>query len=651
MADAPLVVDGSDNFQIGMDSYTNPNKLVNGEYVSALNVINRGGLIQTRPGSASTCVLPEGRLQGCTFFTPLSGVPQIVFAVDGLIYVSSFPFSSYSVLPSIQFSKYSRFIAWASCIKSTDYDNAGVLYYLNDPYPILIIQDGVTRAAYYDGTTSGHLNPTISTGPITLAGFDETPVGLWMSWANNRLWVSRNDRVFASDIGNPTKFTETQYLNTARAFYLPGRCTGIAKLEDMPGIVCFTATTGTLLQSSIQDRTLWLTTPGFQSLILPGVGCIAPRSIVHQYGLLWWWTAKGLISQNGALQTNISSRLDVQDNEMFQSKYNLSYDLEGVCGSRHENFLFHAVPNGDRMNNRVHVLDTDPFGSRASGITGPEQTWPSYWTGWRPVEFAYGVAHGRERCFTVSPDQDGKNRLWELFRPEKTDNGIPITCYVATRPHFFESRDYKGFRYAEIELDQIIGPVAVAVAVKGLRGAFQKIMEKDISAVPGQVYANSVYGFEANPLNGSRFQSRVIYTNDDNNASDCNSECVESSIKGLIDKAFSLAIIWSGQAGVSCYRMYGQFDPEGVQAICEENETGQKRVLSPEACGSLTGFVNIDEFDRFYATGIYSKTNLSTGLMATNAATRGSIISQIDATRRAVATAKWLTLEAIGETF
>lgn len=649
MPDFPLIAGGDDNFSGGMDSYTNASNLLPGEYVSSLNTINRGGLVQTRPGSRSCANLPEGNLQGCAFFTPLSGIPSIVFAVDGFVYVSQLPFSTYTQIPSIRFSPISRFIAWASCIKSTDYDNSGVLYYLDQPYPILIMQDGITRAAFYDGNASGHLNPTKSGGTLTVPGFDETPVGLWMAWSNNRLWVSRNDRLFASDIGNPTKFTETQYLNEARAFYLPGTCTGITETTDRQGIVCFTETTGTFFQSSIQDRTLWLATPNFQSLLLPGVGCVAPRSIVHQYGLLWWWTAKGLISQNGAFQTNLSSRLDVQDNEMFQSKYNLSYDLSGVCGSKFENFLFHGVPNGDSINNRVHVLDTDPFGSQTTGISGPAQSWPSYWTGWRPVEFAYGVAYGRERSFCVSVDHDGVNRLWELFRPEKTDNGVPITSYVATRPIFFGNRDYKQFRYAEIELDQISGPTALMVSVKSLKGGYQKIMDKDISSVKGQVYANSVYGFNGHLLNGSRYQSRTVRTTDDAVASECNSKCVESNIKLLKDKAFSLAIVWSGIAGISAYRIFCQSDPEPYQGACEENETGEKRIISPQGCGSDDGFVNTDEFDSFYATAVFSKTNPETGVFASKAATRDSIINQVDADRKAMATAKWLTYNAIGE--
>jgi hypothetical protein len=101
-----------------------------------------------------------------------------------------------------------------------------------------MMQDGVTRAAFWDGSISRHLNPTPSTltdangERLTQVGLDETFIGLWMKWSGNRLWVSRDGMLFASDIGNPLKFTEAQYLNEGRAFYLPGECTGMIETPE-----------------------------------------------------------------------------------------------------------------------------------------------------------------------------------------------------------------------------------------------------------------------------------------------------------------------------------------------------------------------------------------------------------------------------------
>lgn len=648
--DIPIVVSGDSTFALGMDGFTSPGNLAPGEYVAGMNLINRGGIAQTRPGSVAVLGLPDGNLQGMTTFTPVGGTTNIVACVDGVVYAAPYPFLVYAPIPGIQFSPNSRFIAWAKCLKSTDYTPEGVLYYLDLPKSVLMMQDGATRAAYWDGTSSGHLNPTPSNQETTLPGFDETPVGLWMIWSNNRLWVSRGSQIFASDIGNPMKFTESQYLNEGRAFYLTGDCTGMSEVSNgasgsattgFPGFIAFTNENGMFFQSSISDRTQWLATPGFQQLIMPNIGCIAPRSIVHQYGLIWWWTAKGLINQNAALSANISSKLDVQDNEMLQSKFNLSYDLTGIAGGFADNFLFHAVPNGERLNSRLHVLDQAPFEANAN-------SWPSYWTGWRPVEFSRCIINSQERVFCASVDYDGVNRVWELFRPEKTDSGVPITSFLVTRQHFWDNRDYKRFRYAEIEMQGIEGPTAVMVAAAGMRGAFQKIMDKDVVATVGQVYADQNYSAETHWFAGSTRQSRILLTTDGSNPSDCNSERIESDERGLIDKQLCLLIVWSGIAGVSAYRIFAQGEPRAYSGVCEDNETGETRLLTPDGCGSTEIFSTSTPFERYCATVTFTKLD-SDGDPVTSTVTQCSIISQVDAERKAQKIAEWYVLTQIGE--
>lgn len=610
----------------------------------AMNAMNRGGLLQTRPGSVSLFTMPDGNVQGCTFFKPSNGLPYLVFAVDGKVYASPYPFRTYSQVRDIQFSKTSRFIAWAPCIQSTYYTPTGDLKNLDIPKAVLMMQDGNTRAAYWDGAHGGHLNPTHSNQESTPEGMDETPVGLWMVWSNNRLWVSCKNQIFASDIGNPLKFTETQYLNEARSFYLTGDCTGMVETSDRQGIIAFTLDNGVFFQTSIQDRTQWLQTAGFQQTILPSVGCCSPRSIVPQYGLIWWYTPKGLINQNDALRLNITSRLDIQDNEMYQSKFNLSYDLSGVCGGFIENFLFHGVPNGDKLNTRVHVLDQAPFEEQ-----NIPNSWCGYWTGWRPVEFARGVISSTERVFCCSVDYDGVNRMWEMFRPEKTDNGVPITSWVLTRQHFFNSRDWKKFRFAEIEVRNLLGDTAMMVALGGLRGGFQTVMQKDMTAQLGQVYADGLYGYGGELIAGSKSQIRVIRTVDGASPTDCNSSCIETDKIGAIDKGFSLLIAWSGICGVSAYRIFTQYDPEAYQGICEDDETGETRLLNEDGCGSRSRFGTTDAMVTYTATATFSRLNPNTNLPVTRTVSQTSIINQEDADRKAAAMAEWYVLTEIGE--
>lgn len=629
MPNETLNVAGDDNFVVGADSYSSSTTLEPACYVMAMNVLNRGGTAQTRPGSKVMLDLPDGNLQGLTVFKPTNGTWYMVFAVDGDVYASAHPFNTYNKIPNIKFSKYSKYIAWASCVQFTETNPDGTIAILDNPRNVLVMADGYTQTAFWDGSTGRHLDPTKN----------ETPVGLWMHWSNNRLWISRGTQIFASDIGNPLSFTEATYLNEARAFYLPGDCTGISETADKEGIMCFTSESVSFIKSSIQDRDKWLTVDQFQQNLLSDLGCVAPRSIVQQYGLLWWYSANGLISQNDAERVSVSSRLDIQDDEMFESKSTMSYDLSSIAGVGYENFLLHAVPSGGSLNTHVHVLDQAPFEQKVNA-------WAGYWTGWRVTEFASAVIGAQRRVFACSVDYDGRNRIWELFRKDKTDNGIPITCWLATRTNLFENRDYKQFRYIEIELCNLVGDVSIACGIRGLRGAFQPVLTKEIKATKGQVYYDQDYGYNANELAGSRVQTRIIRSQDGSAATECNSACVESDISGLIDKGFQAVIAWSGVAGINAYRMFAQSIPQAYQGTCEKDEE-ENNLLSVYGCGIEGLFIqNLGPWPEYWAKATFTQTIDSN--TATASRTASSFISQTDANRKAMKTAQWVVGRQLG---
>jgi len=512
------------------------------------------------------------------------------------------------------------------------------------------MQDGLTRAAYWDGTVARHLNPTKSTlldsdgNLVTQNGLDETPLGLWMKWSNNRLWVSRGNQIFASDIGNPLKFTETQYLNEGRAFYLPDQCTGMVEIEDSNGIpqgvICFTERTGTLLLSSIQDRTQWLATQHFQVTILPEVGCVSARSIVKQYGLIWWMSAKGMISMNAATQSNVSSRIDIQDNQMSDSKYNLSYDLSGVCGCFLENYLVESVPNGDKFNRHTWVMDQAPF-------EGNQNAWCGYWTGWRPIEWARGIIGSEERVFFGSVDYDNNLRVWEAFLSDKTDNGVAITSFLQTKQHMFQNGDYKKFNYAEIEAQEIVGNTSFMVAAGGLKGAFQPVMTKEVVSTVGQVYSGVKYGKGGRRYASSRPQIRIMKTQAPESPSDCNAECIESEFRGLVDKSFGLLVVWSGIAGISAYRIFALGFTTPYDGTCEDDETGPN-LLTPEGCGSKTYFDNDRPIPEYESTASYSQLSNVTNQDVSYTAKIRSWTSQADADRNARIAARNYVYQEIG---
>lgn len=599
MAEPKEYVVGASSLVLGVDSYTKPDELGENEFIAGMNVVCRGGIVQTRPGSRTVFCAPDGNFQGCTLFTPANGIAQLVFAVDGKVYVSPAPFTEYRRLWTLQFSNTTKMMAWAVCLKSTDYDAAGNLITLDNPYSVLMMQDGASRAAYWDGTTAAHINPAPppDNTDTPVAGYQGTPVGLWMIWSGNRLWVSRGNQIFASDIGNPLKFTESQYLNEGRAFYLSGPCTGMIEVpsgvgEDR-GFIAFTEDNGTLFQSYIQDRTQWLSTPLFQNTIIPNVGCVAPRSLVTQYGLNWWFGPRGLTNINAALRQNITSRIDYQDNEMFASKAYLSPELGGICGSFYENYLLMSVPSQDILNRHTWVLDQAPMEGNAAAWTG-------YWSGWRPIEWTRGIVNGEERIFFGSVDYDGKNRIWEAMLPDRTDNGCRITCYAQLREHAAGNLDQKRYEWSKFFLSQIYGNVNLNVYVASTKGGYQLQKEYHIVASPGQVFSDVQYSEVGPYLIGNIVQTRTIRTPADPDNNECNACGVESKEGNMIDYAFTHLLVWSGQMGIKAYQMHMREAPERLDGDCEEPEVGPKS-LNAMGCSGNELLVQGQFFDVFTA--------------------------------------------------
>jgi uncharacterized protein DUF5977 len=617
----------------GIDSFSQPDKLGPGELVASMNTTCRGGVVQTRPGSATLLSIPGENIQGFTLFTPASGVPHQVIAIDGYVYVSAAPFAEYRRLPNIRFSITSRFVVFESCLKSTDYTADGELIFISKPYNVLLMQDGVTRAAFWDGSTSRHLNPTPGTledsngEHITQVGLDETYIGLWMKWSGNRLWVSRAGMLFASDIGNPLKFTEAQYINEGRAFYLPGDCTGMIETPEQDGLIVFTIENGTLFQTSIQDRTQWLSTPNFQKVVFSNIGCAAPLSLVKQYGLIWWFSPMGLINSDQAFSLNRSSRIDIQDNEMMCSKGNIGPDISGICACSYENYLLCSVPSGDVYNRHTWCLDQAVF-------EGPLNAWNSYWTGWRPVQWAVGNVNGVQRVFFASKDYNGCLKIWEANLPDRKDNGSPITCFAQFRQNDFgRPNQLKRFTYAELNLQEILGDVSVMVAVGGRKGGYTRVLTKEIAATEGAIYGDTIYDINS-CMYGHRPQTRIIRTQENVEPTRCNKGGIEGLQPNDVDLTFGLLVAWSGRMGVAGYLAQSVVYEDQAAGNCEDDEVNPNS-LSEQGCADKNYFINTCAFPIINGSGSAeaycerSRENISAVATAT------SIISQADADRKA----------------
>lgn len=557
--------DGDQNFSYGQDSQQDPVKLIPGQYCRGINIVNRGGIAQCRPGYRCKQALPEGNLQGMQFFSPKLGNPVMLIAVQGTVYVSETPFVSVRPLTGVEFSDTAQQIFFQQVEKSVELNPDGSISFI-DSKQLMVMQDGgLTPPAVYDGTTATHTT--------------DIPLGGPMEWTGDRLWVARDSKLFASDIANPVSFTEPLYIAGAIPFFqLPGPITALSKTPGLAveQLLVFTSTTTNLIQSNIRDRSLWATTPNFQRPLFPNIGCVANRSVVAHWGLLWWYSEFGLTNFDAAQQAFISSKLPYNDGAMTDSKARLSENVSGIAGISVENYLLLSVPYCDKFNRHTWCLDQNAVESLKGAVP---QLWNSVWTGTRPVEWAVADVNGFPQVYHISVDRCGCNTLWQAFMPDRLDNGCEITWAVETRAYpGADPLTGKKIRFADIFLSELLGEFDIAVFWAGAkRGRYKRILTKRIQATRGPMRYNDIYHRD-DKIFSYKKQSRKIRTQDaielwpDETLTSCG---VERSIDGaeFIDEAFQLLIVGSGPGAVDAVKLF--IDPEGGDKLsggCEEDE-------------------------------------------------------------------------------
>lgn len=574
-------VSGSAFFVEGMSSSLDPMFISDRAYRHAENVIHRGGIPRTRPGYRQVFTLPSGVLQGATYFKQIGGPEYLVFAVAGLVYAAQYPFSSYAQIPGIQMYAHAPTVYFASSTRSAARNSEGEIQAV-EPRRTLIIQDGgFTRAAYWDGVTSGHSDPTVVSDDegVLSAGI---PLGGPCAFSGDRLWVAQRNKLFAGDIADPLSFVENDYAAEGGFFAFDDDITALSEASSAGGsfLVVFTSSRTYAIRSSIRDRTKWKSTDDFKATLFETIGCVSHRGVRAMNGLLWWMSQTGLTNLNFAQQAQVTSRLVPLDAPMAVSKANLSADLSGVALGAFENFLLVSVPYASRHNTHTWVLDQVPVEG------GQDASWSSVWTGTRPVEWMVGSFDGVPRAFYVSKDYDGQSRLWEAFSSERTDNGHPIQCFVETKTHIDFSQkatglDLKRLEFAETSFTDLLGDVDISVYYAGTRGKYKLLAEHEVVATTGS--ADSAVADDE--FVAYLPQSRVLKTpNVSTVESACSSCGVESTRPDREDIGFSLLVQWTGQAGLRSYRIFADPIQESGVGAAEAAETGPN-VLDGVVCG------------------------------------------------------------------
>ena len=547
----------------GCKSDADPGQVPQGYYWNAINMLNIGGMLSCRPGYRCVTDLPSGKIQGATIFRPSQGLEQIVICIEGVIFVSEWPFKVYRFLPNVQMLPEAKQIYWQLATQSARRQTADFASAIEviEPREVLFIQDGGNTApAWYDGSNSDHIRGL----PF------HTPAGGPMSWIGDRLWVARGHSVFASDISNPFSFREQTYLGGTSEFIFEREVTAMTKTPSLefPQLIVFTAENTSIIQASLRDRSLWPETDGMQKEVFQ-VGCVSQKSVVSHYGRVSWFSHSGIVWFDAATAANLSARIPTRDNEMMLSKSRLFENLGCVAGAAYGQYLLMSVPSDDLLNKHTWVLNNASLETLADD-SGP--SWAGFWLGTRPVEWVYGEIVGRERIFHVSTDEDGVNRLWEAFTPDRLDNGCPIMWAIETRGHFGQTSEakklpgsYCRFQFADLGLVGIEEDLDIGVFYSGgVRGTYKQIMGKKISVAkgsiaPDQIITASTNIFQVKP------QSRVVRTQDANQMSitaDGGSCPVESNRNENLDESFQLLIVGHGPAAIRWIRTFAIQEPE-----------------------------------------------------------------------------------------
>lgn len=549
---------GSAFFYDGMSSAVDPMSISDRAYRSAENVLHRGGAVKTRPGYRQIFTFPAGKLQGLSYFRPISGEGGVVVAVAGKLYQSSYPFLSYIQIPNVQLYKFAERVWFSVTTRSSQHNSDGTVQAV-EPKRTLIVQDGgYTRAAYWDGVSSGHSDPTVvtdSSDNVLSAGI---PLGGPIAWSGNRLWSAQGNKLFSGDISDPLSFTENQYAGEGGFFAFDDDVVALAEVPSLanPSLVVFTNSSTWQVQSNITNRANWSTTANFKTTIFPDIGCTSQRSVVAQNGMLWWMTPTGLTNINSAVQSRTSSELSPKDAPMAVSKSNTSPDLSSVAVGKYENFILCSVPNGSKLNRHTWVLD------QSVDEAGAQSSWAGVWTGTQPVEWASGLFGGIPRVVHISVDYDGKNRLWEAFVPDRKDNGSEIECFVETKTHVdFDPKatglDLKKFVFAEVTFVDIAGEVDVSVYWAGTLGKYKKLADYILVSSEGSLSAAAEVTSELG-VSTYRPQKRILRLPEvlKNPSAECTSLGLESKHSDWVDTGFSLLIRWTGRASLQSYRIF-----------------------------------------------------------------------------------------------
>ena len=587
----------------GVDSLLYPTDLIPGTYAWLVNGINRGGVVQTRPAKRRVTSFCGRNAQGAYWVRTMDDRNYKLIAIDGNVYWAPYPFKVWTQMEGVNFLADAPRIYFANCEQAIIYDSSNNIQLLPNPKNIVLMQDGTSTPCYWD--TSDFSSGLADLSYVTGNPASPIPIGTVMLWQDNRLWVVVGNLVFASDLLYPQSFTENTYLAEASGFRFPRP---VAQMVPSPvqGILVATQSSLHSLQSFIQDRTTWSTTPNFQADVNLEIGFIAPWCYAYLHGMLWFLTARGVISYDRALTQNLTTVILTADGEMQRSKQLMAPDVTFACMGVWENVLMVSVPASCVDNRHTWILD----GGVAEKLNNQAgMCWSGIWTGTYPVQYTSPIINGTQHCYELSyssgflalnegdspspqPETDlplqSYIHLWENYMPNQvSDVESTIHCSFETRAFLLQTDDYYRFVFAEFMLVNIKGIVPIQVYVTGLAGSYQPLFSTTLRADIGPwgnpsidtpLYYLSKQGtteFEnyRRQVRHMRTSEFIVHESPDQSA------CTEIQRLDGVDKAFQLMVQWLGRLGVRQIKFFYDRQLQSPQGVCPVDESQTPHIV------------------------------------------------------------------------
>ena len=457
----------------GVNSAFRPDQIGNAQMAWASNVSIRDGKMKTRDYKlVQRATLPKGMYQGGSYFSVQDGM--FVISIWGQLWRITVNGTVVSVDQIALDSRNSSIIpqVWFC-------ETAGSL----------VMQDGQSAPIIFDGASARRSN--------IFGG--EVPLGTAMSYGNGRLAVVVGGNTI--QVGNITsslfqselQFTENTYLSGGGAFYFSQPISGLAFLPvnntatGFGSLIVLGQRYTDSLHLEITSRETWSQIPGFQQLVLPGIGAAGQYTIVKVNQDLYWRDQRGNIwslrsAQWGALSPgNSPVSREVARIVDFETKALLQYS----SGIFFNNRLYYLASPFYNQYGAASFLDMISLDAAALATMRGKAP-PAYdgtCEGLRYVGLLQGQIVDDDRAFVVSTDLDGENRLWEIVPNEISDYSYitdpatlsvgstvayitpsPVTAYAESRRFLFgDEGKKKQLVRCDLWPSEIQGTVSVTV--------------------------------------------------------------------------------------------------------------------------------------------------------------------------------------------